>query len=142
MIRDVGGSYRKAIVETVYHYSGQRPSPESIDALKAEGCWNNDWEASLELLRRQGQQELPAFEALVEVFNSFYFGGDPEGDPAAWAGFIRNEPLLVDPTFFACVPADFPFVDCALASFDGDPLYEDADPMMGDHPDWGTHVVN
>lgn len=105
MIRDVGGSYRKAIVETVHHYSGQRPSPESIDALKAEGCWNNDWEASLELLRRQGQQELPAFEALVEVFNSFYFGGDPEGDPAAWAGFIRNEPLLVDPTFFASLSA-------------------------------------
>ena len=46
MIRDVGGSYRKAIVETVHHYCGQRPSPESIDALKAEGCWNNDWEPS------------------------------------------------------------------------------------------------
>ena len=105
MIRDVGGSYRKAIVETVHHYSGQRPSPESIDALKAEGCWNNDWEASLELLRRQGQQDLPAFEALVEVFNGFYFGGDPEGDPAAWTGFIRNEPLLVDAALFSALSA-------------------------------------
>jgi HAD superfamily phosphatase len=101
VIRDVGGSYRKAIVETVHHYSGTRPHAESIDALKAEGCWNNDWEASLELLRRQGEQELPAFEALVEVFNDFYFGGDPGGDPAAWTGFIRNEPLLVESAFFA-----------------------------------------
>ena len=50
VIRDVGGSYRRAIVETVHHYSGVRPHAASIDALKAEGCWNNDWEASLELL--------------------------------------------------------------------------------------------
>ena len=101
VIRDVGGSYRRAIVETVHHYSGTRPSPDSIDALKSEGCWNNDWEASLELLRRSGESELPSFEALVEVFNGFYFGGDPEGDPSAWRGFIGSEPLLVDASFFA-----------------------------------------
>jgi HAD superfamily phosphatase len=101
VIRDVGGSYRRAIVETVHHYSGTRPSPESIDALKAEGCWNNDWEASRELLRRSGHDPLPDFEALVEVFNGFYFGGDPEGDPSHWQGFIGSEPLLVDAAFFA-----------------------------------------
>jgi len=100
VIRDVAGSYRRAIVETVHHYSGVRPDPGSIDALKAEGCWNNDWHASLELLRRGGLAELPAFDALVEVFNGFYFGGDPEGDPAAWQGFIGDEPLLVEPLFF------------------------------------------
>ena len=105
MIRDVGGSYRRAIVETVKHYSGERPQSGAIDALKAEGCWNNDWEASLELLRRAGlgqpqRPPLPAFEALVEVFNNFYFGGDPEGDPSAWQGFIGSEPLLVEPAFF------------------------------------------
>lgn len=115
MIRDVGGSYRRAIVETVHHYSGVRPAPEAIDALKAEGCWNNDWEASLELLRRLsaggssgqgcGSADLPEFEALVAVFNGFYFGGDPEGDPAAWTGFIGDEPLLVRPEFFAALSA-------------------------------------
>ena len=96
----MGGSYRRAIVETVHHYSGMRPDPSAIDALKAEGCWNNDWEASLELLRRGALAELPAFEALVEVFNGFYFGGDPEGDPSAWKGFIGSEPLLVERSFF------------------------------------------
>jgi HAD superfamily phosphatase len=105
VIRDVGGSYRRAIVETVHHYSGRRPEPAAIDALKAEGCWNNDWEASLELLRRggggqPGAAELPAFAALVEVFNGFYFGGDPAGDPTDWQGFIGDEPLLVQPAFF------------------------------------------
>ena len=105
VIRDVGGSYRRAIVETVNHYSGWRPESATIDSLKAEGCWNNDWKASLELLRRRGigqqhQASLPAFEDLVEIFNSFYFGGDPEGDPSSWRGFIRDEPLLVNPEFF------------------------------------------
>jgi HAD superfamily phosphatase len=165
VIRDVGGSYRRAIVETVHHYSGWRPDPEEIDALKAEGCWNNDWEASLELLRRRGALgvasaavagsgsaegsgaaaagpwspsppapdarispadspaiassappaappsrpapdgappfPLPALAELVAVFGGFYFGGDPDGDPALWRGFIGSEPLLVEPPFFA-----------------------------------------
>jgi HAD superfamily phosphatase len=111
VIRDVGGSYRRALAETVHHYTAAcgrpwRPDAATIDALKAEGRWNNDWEASLELLRRHGlgapgQPPLPAFEALVDVFSGFYFGGDPAGDPAAWRGFIGSEPLLVQPAFFA-----------------------------------------
>jgi HAD superfamily phosphatase len=100
VIRDVSGSYRRAIVETVHHYSGVRPDAAAIDALKGEGCWNNDWDASLELLRRGGLAELPAYTALVEVFNGFYFGGDPNGDPSAWQGFIGSEPLLVERQFF------------------------------------------
>lgn len=97
----MSGSYRRALVETVHHFGGWRPSVESIDALKGEGLWNNDWEASLELLRRGALADLPAFNDLVEVFSGFYFGGDPEGDPSLWRGFIRSEPLLVDPGFFA-----------------------------------------
>jgi HAD superfamily phosphatase len=104
VIRDVGGSYRRALAETVHHYSGWRPDATTIDSLKGEGRWNNDWEASLELRRRQ-HQPLPAFEALVAVFSSFYFGGDPEGDPSRWQGFIGDEPLLVDAAFFAALDA-------------------------------------
>ncbi len=105
VIRDVSASYRRAIVETVHHYAGQRPEPAAIDALKSEGRWNNDWEASLELLRRAGHTPLPAFGALVAVFEAFYFGGDPAGDPSQWRGFIGDEPLLVQPAFFAALTA-------------------------------------
>ena len=56
VIRDVAGSYRRALQETVAHYSGWRPDASDIDRLKAEGSWNNDWDASLELLRRRGGQ--------------------------------------------------------------------------------------
>ena len=99
MIRDVAGSYRRALQETVHHYSGWRPSPQEIDALKGEGRWNNDWDASLELLRRHGG-DLPSRDDLIDIFSGYYFGGDPEGDPSDWEGFIGDEPLLVEPAFF------------------------------------------
>ena len=82
------------------HFCGWQPSAAAIDALKAEGAWNNDWDASLELLRRHGAA-LPDRSALIDVFSGFYFGGDPEGDPSQWTGFIGDEPLLVDASFFA-----------------------------------------
>ncbi|WP_114989494.1 TIGR01548 family HAD-type hydrolase [Synechococcus sp. N19] len=99
VIRDVAGSYRRALQCTVQHYCGWQPSADVIDALKAEGAWNNDWDASLELLRRHGA-ELPDRAALIDVFSGFYFGGDPDGDPSQWTGFIGDEPLLVDASFF------------------------------------------
>lgn len=36
------------------------------------------------------------------------------------------------------VPAHFPKDDFALAKFDGDRLYEHWDPLIAEHPDWGT----
>lgn len=40
------------------------------------------------------------------------------------------------------VPAHFPKDAFALGRFDGTPLYEDPDPLRGEHPDWGTYIFN
>ena len=109
VIRDVGGSYRRALADTVEHFTQghYRPTPTDIDALKAEGCWNNDWEASQEFIYRYFEQQGQVrgaiavdFEALVDFFQRRYRGPMLE-DPTQWTGYITQEPLLVKPDYFA-----------------------------------------
>ena len=105
VIRDVSGSYRLAIQETVYHFTRWLPTLENIDDLKAEGCWNNDWKASQELIKRHQEQKglfksTTTLKEIEKIFSNFYFGGNPDGNFQEWKGFIKNEPLLVNKDFF------------------------------------------
>ncbi len=105
VIRDVGGSYRLALKKTVDKFCGWEPSNKEIDSLKSEGYWNNDWDASLELIKRRTKShglliKQPSRENLINQFNNFYFGGNPFDEPNQWNGFINDEPLLVNKKFF------------------------------------------
>ena len=101
VIRDVSGSYRRAIADTVEHFTqgAYRPTQLDIDRLKSEGVWNNDWEASQELTYRyfetlsytREQLQLD-YNAIVTFFQSRYRGCDPD----KFTGYICNEPLLLD----------------------------------------------
>jgi len=104
VVRDVGGSYLRALADTVEHFTvgAFRPTPTDIDDLKSEGIWNNDWDASRELVFRyfetKGQSRSQVqldFQALVAFFQSRYRGLDPDH----WTGYICNEPLLLQPSY-------------------------------------------
>ena len=111
VIRDVGGSYRRAIADTVEHFtrSRYRPTIEDIDQLKSEGVWNNDWKASEAMIHRyymaQGEP-LPqaSYEKIVDYFQKQYRGPDTE-DPDQWTGYIANEPLLMDRAYLQSLAA-------------------------------------
>tara|TARA_Y100001968_G_scaffold213451_1_gene196433 strand:- start:535 stop:1374 length:840 start_codon:yes stop_codon:yes gene_type:complete len=105
VIRDVTNSYRMAIKETVNVFCGWKPSIQDIDSIKSEGCWNNDWDLSLEMISRHIQNNnlsisTPTKKALIKCFESLYFGGDPNQDSNKWSGFIKNETLLVKKNLF------------------------------------------
>ena len=105
VIRSVENSYRLSLKKTVYKFSGWEPSYIDIDNAKNEGIWNNDWDLSLEFIKRFKKKEnlnfeIPAREEIVKCFEEFYFGGDPGKDSKYWSGYIRNEELLVDKEFF------------------------------------------
>ncbi|MEM8544099.1 MAG: TIGR01548 family HAD-type hydrolase [Cyanobacteria bacterium P01_H01_bin.119] len=108
VIRDVSGSYRRAIADTVEHFTEgrYRPTVENIDQLKSEGIWNNDWHCSQELVYRyseaQGRSRTDIslnYDALVHYFQCRYRGPDPD-DSAQWTGYIAHEPLLVTAAYF------------------------------------------
>ncbi|MBD2138260.1 TIGR01548 family HAD-type hydrolase [Anabaena sp. FACHB-1237] len=105
VIRDVSKSYRRAIADTVEYFTKEnyRPTSIDIDHLKAEGIWNNDWEASQELIYRyfstQGKNRTEieiSYEEIVHYFQSRYRGTDQEN----WNGYICDEPLLVTANYF------------------------------------------
>ncbi len=105
VIRSVEKSYRLSLKKTVYQFCGWEPSYQDIDNAKNEGIWNNDWDLSLELIKRNIKSKnlklkLPQRKDIVCCFENFYFGGSPNKNSKDWSGFIKNEELLVEKEFF------------------------------------------
>ena len=102
VIRDVSGSYRRALADTVEYFTkaDYRHTPEEIDELKAEGIWNNDWEASQELIKRYfqglGKEVAISYETIVKFFQGRYRGRNSD-----WSdGYIATEPLIATTEYF------------------------------------------
>ena len=105
VIRDVTNSYRLSVQKTVLKFCNWEPSTYDIDELKNEGIWNNDWDLSLELIKRFiNKKKLslkpPSRDQVINNFEKLYFGCNPNEDNIKWSGFINNEKLLVDKHFF------------------------------------------
>ena len=149
VIRSVENSYRLSLKKTVFQFCGWEPSYQDIDNAKNEGIWNNDWDLSLELIKRNiksknSKIKTPKREDIVSCFENFYFGGNPNKNYKDWSGFIKNEELLVDKEFFNLLSANrvsWGFVsgaESASAKFVLEQRLELKSPpliAMGDAPD-------
>ena len=105
VIRDVTNSYRLSVQKTVFKFCNWEPSTYDIDELKNEGVWNNDWDLTLELIKRfinKNKLSLkpPSRDLVINNFEKLYFGCNPNENHIHWSGFINNETLLVDKSFF------------------------------------------
>jgi HAD superfamily hydrolase (TIGR01548 family) len=84
---DVKNSYRKAILETVQFFSGEKPLPREIQQLKEKGGYNNDWDLTQALLIFRNKS-VPKTE-IIKKFQEFYLGTRDK------KGFIENERWLL-----------------------------------------------
>ena len=105
VIRDVSNSYRLSVKKTVLKFCNWEPSTYDIDELKNEGIWNNDWDLTLELIKRfinknKLSMEPPSRYEVINNFEKLYFGCNPNKNYTKWSGFINNEKLLVNKNFF------------------------------------------
>jgi len=105
VIRDVTGSHFRAMSDRVEYFTEGycRPTQENIDNLLAEGNWNNDYQASQELIFRyyesQGKSRDKVvfdYQSLVNFFEQRYWGNNLSNN----FGYIDEELLLVKRSYF------------------------------------------
>lgn len=87
---DVSRSYRRAIEETVDHFTGRDIGPNTIQRYKNYGGFNDDWKLTHAIITDTAM-EVP-LSRVIEEFQDRYRGDD-------WDGFITEEdPLIKDRT--------------------------------------------
>ena len=73
---DTSNSYDTCIKQTVQILTGQTITQQQVEAIRAEGGYNNDWVLAAELIKRQGV-EVP-FDQVVDVFQKLYLGDEQQ----------------------------------------------------------------
>ena len=86
--------------------------------------------------------EHPLDESWGYQVSSYYSPTGRFGDPDDLRYLIDHCHQAGIGVFLDWVPAHFPKDAFALARFNGEPLYEHADPRRGEHKEWGTLVFN
>ena len=84
---DVSRSYRRAIEETVEHFTGRKIGENAIQRYKNYGGFEDDWKLTHAIITDTAM-EVP-LSRVIEEFQDRYRGDD-------WDGFINEEPTLID----------------------------------------------
>ena len=86
---NVSRSYRRAIDETVLHFTGARAPSRLVQQYKNAGGFNDDWVLTHAIVSEMGvEASLPE---IIEVFQAHYRGEQ-------WDGFISDEAPLISPS--------------------------------------------
>ena len=91
VLADVSGSYREAIRKTVSFFSGKVPAPQEIQAVKAGGGANDDWDLTRNILKKYGIDV--AFPVIKDRFQRYYLG--ERYTQGIMDGLITRERLLL-----------------------------------------------
>jgi len=118
VIADESRSYRQSIIATAAAF-GLELDAATVNAAKASGDANNDWELTRRLLADAGIEI--ALDEITERFESLYQGTDSE------PGLRRHETVLVPSRFLRRLAKRLP-----LAVVTGRPR-RDADRFLGEH---------
>jgi len=83
---DVSRSYRRAIEETVLHFTGRRIQSTTVQRYKNLGGFDDDWKLTHAIITDSGMEI--SLARIVEEFQRRYRGEN-------WDGFIAEEPPLI-----------------------------------------------
>lgn len=83
---DTSGSYDECVLATVKQLSGKQISLESVEVLRRQGGFNNDWVLSKRLLDNADFEF--SLEKVIEVFQQLYLGENNDG-------LVANESALI-----------------------------------------------
>ena len=120
---DVSRSYRRAIEETVEHFTGREIGENTIQRYKNYGGFEDDWKLTHAVITDTAM-EVP-LSRVIEEFQGRYRGDD-------WDGFINEEPTLIDDTTLDALSAER-----ILGIVTGRP--EEEAQWTIDHQDWSTY---
>ena len=121
---DVSTSYRRAIIETVEHFTGRQIGPKDVQRYKNYGGFNDDWKLTHAIVTDTAMK-VP-LSRVIEEFQRRYRGDD-------WNGFITDEqPLIDDATLHTLQEAGL-----LMGVVTGRPQ-EEAEWTI-DHMNWGAY---
>ncbi|MFQ5570037.1 MAG: TIGR01548 family HAD-type hydrolase [Rhodothermales bacterium] len=83
---DVSRSYRRAIEETVMHFTGRKIQSTTVQRYKNLGGFNDDWKLTHAVITDSGMEV--SLTRVIEEFQRRYRGEN-------WDGFIAEEPPLI-----------------------------------------------
>ena len=83
---DVSRSYRRAIEETVLHFTGRKIQGNTVQRYKNLGGFNDDWKLTHAIITDSGMEV--SMGRVIDEFQRRYRGEN-------WDGFIAEEPPMI-----------------------------------------------